>query len=359
MLLWIDGFDEQAPTLTTMGYVDHELPGGYRTGANTAFNRGAALVIQDASSPAFTARLRKYFGNQTEVIVGFRFRARGPADNYTILSFGFLSGSEYPRGVTIQRNLANGFSVTYNRENLEDSITNNNVISYAYTRPQLYVQDEWCYVEIRIKVGVFNGEIEIRVNEEQVFLLTDVKTIPQGAGFINTLEFLHSVAGALNDTGYWLDDFYILNTFGGVHSTFLGDTAVLTRFPTGNGSSNDFGVEGAATNWEAVDENPPDGDTSYTFSDEAGDRDLFTFDPLPDNVVDVLAVQVSTRARKEGASTANYKVMAKIETDESFGPSIFSGTSYDTKFVLLEQQPADIAWSKLAFEDLEIGVELE
>jgi hypothetical protein len=70
------------------------------------------------------------------------------------------------------------------------------------------------------------------------------------------------------------DDFYLANTSGA--TDFFGDSTILTLFPNADAGTPDF-TPSEANNYEGVDENPPDDDTTYNESSTSGHEDLFDF----------------------------------------------------------------------------------
>jgi hypothetical protein len=99
------------------------------------------------------------------------------------------------------------------------------------------------------------------------------------------------VATGIFDNMYVFDD-----TTGENNSVLLTNPAVITQWPSGEFQAQFTNESTFATNWQAVGLNPPIGDPS-SVDGAVGNEDLYSFPPLPDDVLAAYAVGVSGDCR--------------------------------------------------------------
>lgn len=118
---------------------------------------------------------------------------------------------------------------------------------------------------------------------------------------------------------------------------------------------------GAATQWEAVQNN--DGDTSYSGCNWPNDdvTSLFRFDALPAGVVGVISnVTIHIIMKRTNASLAQYRICWKLGA--SFGQtgfSTFSNTNYVDKTGSFNTSPfTGLPWTETEVNNLQAGANL-
>ena len=94
-----------------------------------------------------------------------------------------------------------------------------------------------------------------------VLTLTGINTISTANAYANQVQ-IGELSGNLN-TVYW-DDFHCHTNSGGTPNAVLGEgTRIYTKLPNGAGYATTLTPNGAASNWQCVDDVPPDDDTTY------------------------------------------------------------------------------------------------
>jgi len=94
-----------------------------------------------------------------------------------------------------------------------------------------------------------------------ILALTGINTINTANSWANQVQI-----GELNgrSINVQFDDFHCFTNSGGVPNAALGEgTRILTKMPNGAGYATTLTPNGAAANWQCVDEVPPDDDTTY------------------------------------------------------------------------------------------------
>jgi len=210
----------------------------------------------------------------------------------------------------------------------------------------------WQYVEISTVFSA-TGSATIHVNSASVLSATGINTIPSGNSYANGVGLLGSGDGTS------FDDVYICDGTGTVNNHFLGDVKIVLATPNGNGRVNQFSRTGgtSAGNYTAVDDNPPDDDTSYVSSATAGQIDAYTITSIG-SVASIKAVQLVASSRKDDAGSRVLALGFGNGTTESYDSGHALGNSYWMLLRPLDQNPltsapwaaTDLASGQLALE---------
>lgn len=110
--------------------------------------------------------------------------------------------------------------------------------------PYVYNHIEW-----RVLCDNTSGEMELRVNGEQLVNLTNVDTQAQSNSSLNRFIIGH----AATNWHYW-DDLYILDKLGGVNDDFIGPAPYINSiWPDASGEHTEW-LASAGDNWDCVDD---------------------------------------------------------------------------------------------------------
>ena len=104
---------------------------------------------------------------------------------------------------------------------------------------------------------------------------------------------------------YYIDDWYI--DIGSSEADEAVPSFKYLWAPVdGDGAHSDFSINGAATNYQCVDDTTPDGDTTYVYAEDAGIVDFYTMNvpAIPSGYV-INGLIVSTLARRTNAGIAS------------------------------------------------------
>jgi hypothetical protein len=128
--------------------------------------------------------------------------------------------------------------------------------------------DEWYYIEFRTKITQTAGSYELRIDGVTAASDPNVSMDNTGTAGTNNISF-----GAANGSEVHIDDVYILDCDEPGRNDFLGPCVVEHHRPVANSSVT--WTPSAGANWAAIDEAPPDGDSSYVETSTAGAADLY------------------------------------------------------------------------------------
>jgi hypothetical protein len=224
-------------------------------------------------------------------------------------------------------------------------------------RPSTNIYLEW---EVAFATSA-TGSITIRVNSQA---LITVSTVITGGFSATSNQFGIHAAGNDFWNGWYFDDIYVNDTSGSVNNGFSGDQQLLVRLPTGPGASTQWSIGGsspAATNWQSVNEVPPDGDVTYVSAGSTGLVDLYTIAPLPVNVVSVTAAQMLLDSKTDASGLGAGATIAPVLGDggihtPNVGTAVSRNTDYNYVLQSYDINPlTGVAWTAADFNILQIG----
>jgi hypothetical protein len=125
-------------------------------------------------------------------------------------------------------------------------------------------------------------------------------------------------------------------------------------------------VVGASANWDAVDEVPNDGDTSYVYGSTLNDRDLYQHVALGSEYTNVKAVKLQAFSKKMEGGSAAAALGLKYDSNGDNVPDTewwssdipIASSSYGIDEVLLEQHPDATNWTRSKVNAMQIGVKV-
>jgi hypothetical protein len=172
------------------------------------------------------------------------------------------------------------------------------------------------YVEMKI-INIANNPITldyvVRVNGETVLSGTGAATGINPNTFLSQSSTANVVAmgSPVNDLAHvFIDDYYCCDStvdgFG--HNDFLGDVRIGFVVPASDVTTNFSVVGGAGGNsFSAVNEAPPDYDTSYIYDASVAATDEFTYQAISSFAGTLVAVQYLTFCRKDDEGSKSFK----------------------------------------------------
>jgi hypothetical protein len=179
----------------------------------------------------------------------------------------------------------------------------------------------WYYYELKVTFATgVGGSYALRRNGLVVTGIPDatgVNTSGDGNAFASGLGIL-GVQVNSNVGAYSYDDLYLCDTSGALNNNFLGDVRSLGLLPNGVGTNTNWTKVGASsTNWQSVNENPPNGDTTYVASNTIGQTDTYAYADLPSNTASVIAVTSHFDTRLDDAGARSYTTRVRSGGSEA------------------------------------------
>ena len=212
--------------------------------------------------------------------------------------------------------------------------------------------DEWCVVEVDmvLQTGA-TGSIKMYLNGVEIINQDNIITLENA-----NPAYLRLISGSGNMD---VECFYVAKDDGVGICDPIGNFAVHYAKVSADTAQKDFAPSGAGDNYEMVDDDTPDEDSTYVSSDVDGAADLYAHaDGFTQS--SVYAVRGFARVKKASAGTMGFKTKVKSGSTEHKGTLFVpSDTAYTTCHTgILEEDPdTEDAWTANALNDLLVGFE--
>lgn len=211
----------------------------------------------------------------------------------------------------------------------------------------------WHCFEIHLKIDNVSGEITTKIDGvEDITFSGDT----QATANANVGQLLFDGNYRQSPTLY-LDDIAINDTTGTVNNSWIGRGGIYGLVPSGAGTHTDF-TPSAGANYAAVDEVPPDDDTTYVESDTVGHKDTYALGDLVPVSGDIQAVQWIARAKLAEAGEGNFQRLIRHDSVDYNGGDLAVDTSYAYFTEIIEKAPDDTDWTIAKVNALEAGMEV-
>ncbi len=211
----------------------------------------------------------------------------------------------------------------------------------------------WTCLEARIKIDNADGIVTVKLDGIEVM---DFAGDTQATANADLGEARWGSDGASEWTGY-LDDLAVNDTTGDENNGWIGRGGIYGLFPSGAGTHTDF-TPNTGANYAAVDEVPPDDDTTYVQYSTAGGQDSYVMADLPDGVGIVSAVQWVGRARLSTAGDSTFKRLIHYNETDYTGTALAVDVTYAYKQEIFDTDPTGTAWTVASVNAIEAGMEI-
>lgn len=187
--------------------------------------------------------------------------------------------------------------------------------------------DTYYYIEMKATIDGAAGAVEVRFtddagNETTVINVAGVNTQNTANAWVDQVELGGYVNNA-NTVEMYVDDVYVCDNYGSQCNDFLGDTRICALLGAADGVHADWTPSAGVDHYAMVDENPPDGDTTYNSSVTPTDRDSFEMETLPVDVTGpILAVCAVINSRKDDAGDRTLQPSVRVGGIDYDGDSV-------------------------------------
>lgn len=284
----------------------------------------------------------KILDNQSTWILGVAIRYDGFSFNNTYMPYRFLDGAT--EQLSIRPQSTGQLQVSRNGTTLSTSTLALSI-------------NTWYYLEFKATFHATSGSYSVRINGVTWTSGSGINTSASGNAYANTLSLYSGTnTGSSNSD---MDDLYLCDGTSTRNNDFLGEIRVETLYPSAPGTFTQYSKTGGATNWQSVNNNPPDDDTSYVSSNTPGQEDTYALTDLSSTPTFIPGFQTILMARKDNAGPrALTSVIRSIGTDY-LGASNNLSASYLCNSDIFEYNPATLsAWSGSQINALEAGSRL-
>lgn len=178
-------------------------------------------------------------------------------------------------------------------------------------------------VQMVVAAGGF-GSVQVWLNGNQVINALGITTAQSGNNYANQVA-LGYVSGT--GTDIYSDYFRVWDSTGSYQNAPVAfDCRKLTKLPTGPGGLTGWTANGAAANWQCVNENPPDDDTTYV-SSSGLNSDSYAMGSS--GLVGVPSmICVKSRVRKDDGATRTLQIGVRSGTSNGLGSAYTMSSTY-------------------------------
>lgn len=334
----IDGFDNlSASQFTLKGWSANV------SSVNAGNPDGNAARLSNAGAGTPTKKTLPL--SYATVIVGFAYRANTFATTNTI--FRLLNGSTRVADLQLIISGSQAFLRVLNAAG-----------STVASGSTLLSVNTWNYIELKVTVGT-SGTAEVKLNGA-----TEISSTVGnfGTSNVDSIQMMNSNSNGSTVINADFDDLYVIDTSTTPNNTYLADAThtphVQTIYPSADGAHTDWTPDTGTSHFARVDENPPDGDTSFVSASTVGLRDSYAFGDLT-SLTGVKCVQVSAYARKDDIAGREIELVSRPGSTDHDGASQTLTTSYAFYVERSETNPdTSAAWTTSDVNGAEFGIKV-
>jgi hypothetical protein len=339
-LLWVDSFDHYTTVV-------HKYPseGGNPTIISGGRNSTQCFHTSTSISTGKWAE-RTIGGTAVTIVTGAAFRFLNTAGTTPAL-FTFHEGAT----IHVDLRLVTGTQVLrVTRNGTQIGSDGTTVLSL----------DTWYYIEFKATIHDTTGSFSVHVNgvNESMGTQTNIDTRNAGTPLVDRVR----LGGAVSTGLSWdADDWYVLNSSGSApNNDFLGDIRVAAVLPSGAGNSTQW-TPSAGSNFQNVDETPPDDDTTYNSEATASDKDTFAMGNIPSTPTTIYGVMQGARHRKDDAGSRTLRQVVRSGGTDYEGSDISVSDTYQFTFEPVRETDPNTAaaWTESGFNAVEAGYKLQ
>lgn len=226
------------------------------------------------------------------------------------------------------------------------------------TRPGIWNQDEWFFLEVKVFFDTVSGSVQVRLNTEVVL---DIDPVNTGGTLFNGHGWgSEGFAGnfSLQKVDFRIQDLYVCDDQGSVNNNYLGNVRVKTQVMVGPGPLSQFSRVGAATNWQAASNQDID-NTRYVYDTVVGHRDLYAVDPIVNSPV-VYGVQLRAAYEMDDATQRIARNTLQTAGVDSEGIDHYLNQSFTYYTDMFELNPnTGVGWTGAEVNALYVGPKVE
>ena len=336
-LLLMDGFD-----YVTDNAPEH-LVGKWTHDSDADIDSGAGRISGQALEVGTGALVETAFVVTNPIHLGFAFKFDVTPSSTRSIVYLYHEGSI---NVSLRLNISSNLEV---RRGATGTL--------LATSTNAFSTGTWYYIEFKTFISSTVGTIEVRVDGTSVDWvppLTSLDTkVSSGAG-VSTLSLVGQ------QTRWNFDDLIIFDTTGSRLNDFLGDCTIETLYPDAPGLDTDF-TPLAGTNWEAVDDVIPDGDTTYVEGSVIGNTDRHSHGNIVGSPDTIHAVAVNAHCKKTNAGVRTIRLVAEDGTTEgeSADKTPVFGTYGWLQGIFADHPTGAAVWTESEVNTVEFGFKIE
>lgn len=196
----------------------------------------------------------------------------------------------------------------------------------ATSDPGVITANEFNHVEAKYVFAGAAGACEVRRNGVTVI---DATSVDIGAAASCAIFAYGVTAGIWGGSEMCVDDVFWWNDAGSFNNDFIGDRVVVFLNPNGDEAASDWTRNTGATDFSAIADLAPDGDTTYIEATTNGDTSEFALTNLDAEVVNIAGLCAYTNGKKTDAGDGSVTVsMLSADVGSPAAPAVDVGDEH-------------------------------
>lgn len=214
----------------------------------------------------------------------------------------------------------------------------------------VYVLNSWFWLETKVTAGQGNGSIEVKIQGSTVVLAENLNILPVRVTTIGK-------TGAPVTTTTQYDDWVVWDDTGLINNNFMGDTFVLVAPPEADGTPSDWTPSSGVDRFSRVNTLAPN-DETFISADTVGQTQEFSHTSLNLPVGAVSAIAVQTRAFKNDAGSADYRLGVASGSSTGMSNDIALATGVVSHTHIQNIDPATgLPWTQASAQSARLRIE--
>lgn len=207
----------------------------------------------------------------------------------------------------------------------------------------LILTNIWNYLEVEFVRNASTGVYKVYLNGVSVLNLTAQNT---GSLDVDSVQL------------YWPQEFMVDDLYSTDTSTRIGEVRIDVLRPDADTAQKDWTASAGSDNYAMLDDTTF-GSTDFVSTITAGDKDYYTCSDLSFDPANIFAVQATTLAKKDDATTRTFRSNIKSSATEANGETRGLSTSYSVYADIFETNPdGSVAWDQTSVNAVQVGIEV-
>lgn len=260
--------------------------------------------------------------------------------------------------IQFNRNGTNHIEICFGGTDGSDLVVRKNGTQIGSSIASYFTANVYKWLSIKLVIDSVNGLVEIRDYQgSTIFSFTgDTYNTAAGAAAVNEV-LLPTGGSSINNAR--IDDVFIMDTTGTSWNGHLTEMSIKPLYANADGDlTTGWTASGAASLWDCVDEAFFDGDTTYAYATNPGQR-LSVHLQDPAGTENVRAVIVNSAVRRDDAGSWSWKNFLRIgSTNYDDSPAATSaGDSYVHRSSIWYTNPSNGAnWTPGDLTNIQAGI---
>lgn len=333
-LEWLDGFELASDAAIAARYTS----GSFDSRSSTSGRTNQYIIILGPAQ-----NLKKTVSASASKVVGFAMKQTAFAVNTIFLRI--MDGSTVH--VYLQLNATDSTISVYQGDGT--------LLATTDPATQVWTANFWIYLEFFVTIDDTAGEFILRANEAEWLNVTGADTRNGGNASADTIQ----LCSTTNNQYLHIDDFYIANLDAPMPAgNFYGNLKIEHLGVSGAGATTEW-TPLTGSNYQNVDENPPNSDTDYNYSSTVNEVDTYTMEDASASTGSIRGVQLTYCARKDASMARETAPVLRSGGTDYVGGTDTLTTSYVYYSEEYDQDPATAAdWTFSDVNALEAGVKV-